>query len=152
MPARSRTCAGKLTGDEDECRRESLIFSTQIEEIESVLRNYILVYPATSANHVGIGTIVTFQRYDSISQEPIGREETYEIGCYRTTDLRGNLPKISYDAPLAAAMRGLEVGDTTADITIKGKKFYLDVLKIELTGKPGRDDEPTLPLPEPSKT
>ncbi len=146
MPARSRTCQGKMTGDADEARRQSLILTTQIEELESVLRNHMLVYPATTADYVGIGVIVTFQRYDSVTKEPLGREETYEIGGYRSTDLRGNLPRISYDSPLAAAMRSLEPGEFTADITIKGRKFYLKVLHIELPGRHPVDNEPELPI------
>ena len=146
MPARSRTCQGKMTGDADEVRRQSLIFQEQIKELESIMRNYILVYPATHANYVGIGVIVTFQRYDSETNHSIGREETFEIGGYRSTDIKGNLPRMSYDAPLAAAMRGLEVGDQTADITLNRMRCYLKVLNIELPGHSGQGDEPELAL------
>jgi transcription elongation GreA/GreB family factor len=147
VPARSRTCPGKMTGDADETRRQSLIIARQIEELESVLRNCILLPPPTVAEYVGIGVIVMFQRYDSVTKEPLGREETYEIGGYRSTDLRGNLPRISYDSPLASAMHGLEVGEYTADITLKSKDIYLKVLHIELPGRTGQDDEPELALP-----
>jgi transcription elongation GreA/GreB family factor len=147
MPTFSRTCQGKMTGDADEVARQSKLLRKQLEEVDSIIDNHIIVHPTRSTDHVAIGVIVTFQRYDALTKQPIGRQEVYEIGGYRSTDVNGNLPRISYDAPLAAAMRSLEVGEETADITIKGKKFFLKVLKIELPGLSARDDEPELALP-----
>lgn len=136
-----------MTGDEDEIARHSKLLRKQLEEVDSIIDNHIIVQPTRSTTHVAIGVIVTFQRYDTLTREAIGREEVYEIGGYRSTDVKGNLPRISYDAPLAAAMHSLEVGDETSDITINRKKCYLKVLNIELPGNPVREDEPELALP-----
>ena len=146
MPSFSRTCHGKMTGDADEIARQSRLLRKQLEEVDSIIDNHMIVQPTQSPNYVAIGVIVTFQRYDSVTKEVIGREEVYEIGGYRSTDTKGNLVRISYDSPLAAAMRGLEVGDESTDITLNKMKCYLQVLNIELPGHVGRDDEPELAL------
>lgn len=146
VPLRSRWSPGKLVGDSDEIMRQSRILRKQLAEIDSIVDNWIIIQPAAQAEYTGIGVIVTCQRFDADTAAPIGREEEYEIGGYRSTDLKANPPVLSYDAPIAAAMRDLKAGEISADISIAGRKIYLEVRALRLPNAKRRDDEPQLRL------
>lgn len=150
LPAHSRVCPGKITGDADELQRQSRILRKQLSEIDSIIDNWIIIQPAANADYCGIGVIVTCQRFDANTGVAIGRPETYFIGGFRSTDLKTTPPVLSYDAPIAAAMRDLRVGETSVDITIAGKKIYLDVIDLQLPNSKRWDDEPELRLVSPS--
>lgn len=145
-PLYSKVCQGKQTGDADEIQRQARIIREQIDDYDSIIRNCILYYPASKAEYVGPGVVVEIQRFDAVTSKPIGAPEIYEIGGYRTTDIKRNPMKLSYDAPIASAIRSLEIGELSSVVTIAGREIYVEVRDIWLPNQKQRD-EPELQFP-----
>jgi|CXWL01.1.fsa_nt_gi transcription elongation GreA/GreB family factor len=128
-----------MTGDADEIQRQSRILRKQGEELDAVIHHCQIFIPARAADYAGIGVIVDIQRYCVVTRDKINGIETYEIGGYRSTDLKTTPPTLSYDSPVAASLRGLQVGDESPEVTIAGKCQYFKILALRL---PGEKTEP----------
>lgn len=77
-------------------------------------------------HHVGIGSIVSLRRWAHDSDS--ASDECWEIVGYDET----NLPQqqLAYNAPLATAVLGLQVGEVTEDLVIGTRHWDIEVLAL----------------------
>ncbi len=72
---------------------------------------------------VSIGSIVLLQRWDHQSEEPL--EECWEIVGFDETNTR--LRQLGYNAPLAQAILGLQVGEVAEEFRIGARCWDIEV-------------------------
>lgn len=75
---------------------------------------------------VAIGAVVCLQRWAEDADQPT--TETWEIVGFEETDLPTQ--KLAYNAPLAAAVYGLHVGDVAESIRIGSRLWDIEVLAL----------------------
>ncbi|PPJ79841.1 hypothetical protein CV019_00445, partial [Staphylococcus haemolyticus] len=86
-------------------------------EIDGAIRN---------TGQVAIGSIVQLDRYGLEHEELIS--ETWEIVGFDETDLAQR--QLAYNAPLAAAVMGLKIGEFSEEITLGGKLWEIEVRNL----------------------
>jgi len=104
----------KLTQDEEGLAR-------RIAEIQQTISNAEIYNPSVrNVKQVRLGSIVRFtRRYKKLDEEVT---ETWEIVGFGETDVARN--HVAYNAPLGAALIGMEPGDTKQATTPKGAVEY----------------------------
>jgi transcription elongation factor GreA len=93
----------------------------RIQELESILRNAVIIEQTASSGIVFIGSHVTIQE-DSFDPE------TYHLVGPTEADPRKG--KISYESPIGRALMDKKVGDI-AEADAPGGRIKFKVLKIE---------------------
>lgn len=86
-------------------------------EIDDAIRN---------TAYVAIGSIVQLVRHGLDYEEQIS--ETWEIVGYDETDLTQR--QLAYNAPLAAAVLELKVGEFSEEITLGGKVWEIEIVAL----------------------
>jgi transcription elongation factor GreA len=93
----------------------------RIQELESILRNAVIIEKAAGQDYVFIGAHVTIQEG---GEEP----ETYHLVGPTEADPRKG--KISHESPIGRALMDKKVGDI-AEADAPGGKIKFKILKIE---------------------
>jgi transcription elongation factor GreA len=102
-------------------KEEQGFLEGRIQEIETLLRNVVLIEEGGEHDSVDIGAHVTIQEGD---ESP---ETYYLVGSNETNPRQG---RISHESPIGKALMGKKVGDI-AEVDAPGGKIELKILKIE---------------------
>lgn len=106
----------------DAAREEQAQIEARINELENILKNYVLIEEDHSSS-ISIGKEVIFQEL------PSGEEEHYFIvGSEEADPFNG---KISINSPIAQALLGKEQGDTVTVQTPQGS-YKVKILKVQV--------------------
>ena len=119
---RSAIQMGDLSENADyhKAKEDQAFLEGRIQEIESVLRNAVII-EKKSSNIVEVGTTVTIQEG---SFEP---ETFYVVGAKEADPRNG---RISNESPIGSALMGHKVGETV-EANTPGGKMKFKILKIE---------------------
>jgi transcription elongation factor GreA len=119
---RSAIQMGDLSENADyhKAKEDQAFLEGRIQEIESVLRNAVII-EKKSSNIVEVGTTVTIQEG---SFEP---ETFYMVGAKEADPRNG---RISNESPIGSALMGHKVGETV-EANTPGGKMKFKILKIE---------------------
>jgi transcription elongation factor GreA len=120
---RSAIQMGDLSENADyhQAKEDQGFLEGRIQEIESILRNAIIIEKAGSSGVVFIGSHITIQEGDF---DP----ETYHLVGPAEADPRKG--KISHESPIGRALMDKKVGDI-AEAETPGGKIKFKILKIE---------------------
>lgn len=81
-------------------------------------------------SHVAIGSLVTITRWNlNDCAHDKGINETWEIVGFDETDIKA--AKIGYNAPLAKAIIGLQVGDVSEQLLLGTQAWEIEVVAFE---------------------
>lgn len=89
-------------------------------------RVFEIVDGARPIHEVAIGAVVKLQRWPEDADQPT--TETWEIVGFEETDL--STQKLAYNAPLAAAVYGLHVGDVAESVRIGSRLWDIEVVAL----------------------
>lgn len=89
----------------------------KLVEIDDAMRNL---------QQVKLGSIVRLRRYDLV--EDTEADEVWEIRGYDETNI--NAQQLAYNAPLAAHILDLHVGDIAEEVAIGTKQFDIEVIAL----------------------
>jgi transcription elongation factor GreA len=120
---RSAIQMGDLSENADyhQAKEDQGFLEGRIQEIESILRNAVIIEKAGSSGVVFIGSHITIQEGDF---DP----ETYHLVGPAEADPRKG--KISHESPIGRALMDKKVGDI-AEAETPGGKIKFKILKIE---------------------
>ena len=119
---RSAIQMGDLSENADyhKAKEDQAFLEGRIQEIESVLRNAVII-EKKSSNIVEVGTTVTIQ------EESFEPETFYVVGAKEADPRNG---RISNESPIGSALMGHKVGETV-EANTPGGKMKFKILKIE---------------------
>jgi len=120
---RSAIQMGDLSENADyhKAKEDQGFLEGRIQELESILRNSIIIEKSANQGLVSIGSTITIQEGDF---EP----ETYHlVGAAEADPQHG---KISHESPIGRALMDKKVGDI-AEAETPGGKIKFKILKIE---------------------
>lgn len=80
-------------------------------------------------NHVAIGSLVSIIRWNlNDTENDKGAEELWEVVGFDETDISSG--KIGYNAPLAKAIIGLQVGDVSDELILGSQAWEIEVTAL----------------------
>lgn len=103
-------------------RNEQSFLETRIQELESIVRNHVLIQSSSKGDQVEVLTTVTFEEED-------GPEETYRIVPPAEADPTSG--RMSYESAIGQALLGHRVGDEVEVQTPTGGAYSVRITKIE---------------------
>ncbi len=120
---RSAIQMGDLSENADyhKAKEDQAFLEGRIQEIESILRNAVIIEKSTNRGIVSIGDTVTIQEADFPA-------ETYLVVGAKEADPRNG--KISNESPIGSALMNGKVGDVV-EVNTPGGKTKFKILKIE---------------------
>ena len=103
-------------------RNEQSFIETRIQELESIIKNHVLIKPPTSTGKVDLLTTVTFE-------EEGGPQEKYRIVGPAEADPGAG--KISFESGIGRALIGHRVGEEVEVTTPSGSTYKIRILAID---------------------
>lgn len=97
----------------------------RLQDVLSTGRRVEVVDGQRPTHAVDVGSVVTFVRWFA---DGAGPEETWEIGGYGDSDPAQR--RVSYDAPLGAALFGLMVGDYAENVPLGERPLDLEIIAL----------------------
>lgn len=124
----SRIKAAREHGDLSEnfeyhaARNEQSFIETRIQELESIVKNHVLIESRGPAGTVDLLSTVTFA-------EDGGSEETFRIVGPAESDPAAG--KVSFQSPIGLALSGHRVGDEVEITPPIGDRYTVRIVRIE---------------------
>lgn len=103
-------------------RNEQSFLETRIQELESIIRNHVLIRSKGKSDRVEVLNTVTFAEED-------GPDETYRIVPPAEADPTSG--RISYESAIGKALMGHRVGEEVEVQTPTGGAYNVRITKIE---------------------
>ncbi len=107
-------------------QRDQEMWSDRVRELVAVRNNARIITPSPNTGQVRIGRVVT------VRDTTTDTEKTFRIGSYMifTKNAEGDIPTLSYDAPLPKSLIGANEGEER-NAFFGGERHHLEVVKIE---------------------